>query len=354
MSSFRRGFRNPSPFVLVVAALLLVPALLCLESFFASGLWTHVPLERCLRTTRDSFTYVSWTVGRVKQAPPEGPAVYLLGGSAAREAIVSGEDLAADVAQLGGPAITAYDLGSSNQNFAESLAVVDNVPDTPAWVLVGVNLGRFTWDKESNADQVKGREFLLRSPALQHFVAEEWGVSSRHTTILPGVFAYLTDFAKRQGRALLTGGSLRRNYQQHAYYASGKTLSVSKKERYVEIWNNDRHPVFERNLGLNLQLLEELVARSQKRGLRVVLVELPLNQAIVRGRFDSARAKYQRPVRELARRYDAPYLDFNDELAIPNASFYDLSHLVESGSVVWQRRLARELVRLMGGKGTTS
>ena len=71
----------------------------------------------------------------------------MLGGSSAREAIVSGEDLAADVAQAGGPAITAYDLGSSNQNFAQSLAVIDNLPDTPAWVLIGVNLGRFTPDK---------------------------------------------------------------------------------------------------------------------------------------------------------------------------------------------------------------
>jgi len=46
-----------------------------------------------------------------------------------------------------------------------------------------------------------------------------------------------------------------------------------------------------------------------------------------------------------------PYLDFNQALAIPSADFHDLSHLVEPGRVVWQRRLAEELVRLMGADG---
>ena len=56
--------------VLLAAALLLVPALLAFQSIFVSGLWTNVPLERCLLRARDSFTYVSWIVGRAKQAPP--------------------------------------------------------------------------------------------------------------------------------------------------------------------------------------------------------------------------------------------------------------------------------------------
>lgn len=345
MGAFRRGFTCRNPLVLLFAALLLVPALSALAHFFAGGYWTQVPLERWMRTVGDSYTYVSWTVGHAKQAPPEGPTVYLLGGSAAREAIVSGEALADDVLQLGGPAITAYDLGSNEQNFAESLAVVDNVPDTPAWVLIGVNLGRFTPDKEDNVDQVRGRELLLESPALQGFVADEWGVSSR-TTILPGVVAHLTDLAERRGRGLLEGQAMSRGYRQHRY-STRKVPSKSRKERLTEAWLDERYPVFERNRDVNLQMLEALLARSRERGLHVVLVELPLNEALVRGRFDDAQAEYQRPVRALAKRYGAPYIDFNDQLDLPSADFYDLSHLVEPGRVVWQRRLASELVRLM-------
>jgi len=345
MGAFRRGFTCRNPLVLLVAALLLVPALTVLANFFAGGYWTLVPLERWMRTTGDSFTYVSWTVGHAKQAPSEGPTVYLLGGSAAREAIVSGEALAEDVLQLGGPAITAYDLGSNNQNFAESLAVVDNVPDTPAWVLIGVNLGRFTTPKEASVNEVKGRELLLESPALQRFVADEWEVSSR-TTILPGVAAYLTDLAERKGQGLLEGEATSHDYKQHRY-SERRVYGSKRKESLVNVWLDERYPAFERNRDVNLQVLEVLLARSRERGLNVVVVELPVNEAAVRGRFDAAQAEYQRPVRALAKRYGAPYVDFNDQLDLPSADFYDLSHLVEPGRVVWQRALASELARLM-------
>ena len=162
MSAFHRGFRNRNPLVLVVAAVLLVPALLGFQWLFTSGAWTAVPLDVALRNGEDSFTYISWMVGQAEQQPPGTPGVYLLGGSSARESIVSGDALAAEIAQLGGPRVAACDLGSINQNFAESLAVVDNVPDTPAWLLVGVNLGRFTATRQENAQQAEGRELAAQ------------------------------------------------------------------------------------------------------------------------------------------------------------------------------------------------
>ena len=177
MGAFGRGFRNRNPLVLLVAAVLLVPALLGFQWLFTSGVWTVVPLDVALRNPEDSFTYISWMVGRARQDPPRTPGLYLLGGSSARESIVSGGALAAEIAALGGPRVAAYDLGSINQNFAESLAVVDSAPDTPAWLLVGVNLGRFTATQETNAVQAEGREFLLKSGAVQDFVSSEWGLA---------------------------------------------------------------------------------------------------------------------------------------------------------------------------------
>ena len=53
------------------------------------------------------------------------------------------------------------------------------------------------------------------------------------------------------------------------------------------------------------------------------------------------------PVRALARVQGIPYVDFNRELALPSADFQDLSHLVEPGRVLWQKRLAEELVTLL-------
>jgi hypothetical protein len=346
VNSFRRGLVCRSPLILLAALALLVPAVLAFEALFTSGRWTAVPLEYALRNPQDSFTYVSWVVGRNRVDPPDVPAVYLLGGSSAREAIVDGESLAAEVLRSGGPAVKAYDLGSNNQTTAEGMAVVDTVPDSPAWVLVGVNLGRFTADRRTNAQQVRGREFLLKSRALRRFVSAEWGLERTSFTILPGVFAYLTDWVKRDGARLFSGRPVRHEYQLHRYTES-RIRSDAQKDAMVDRWLEDRRPVFERNLGDNLALLERLLELGRERGVRIVLVELPLNQEVVGGRFDEVRAAYQAPVRRLARSCGAEYLDFNEELAIPSTAFRDLSHLVEPGREAWQRRLAEELARLM-------
>ena len=88
--SFKRGFRNRNPLVLVAAVALLVPVLLGLEYLFVSGAWSRVPLKYWMRKPSDDYTYVSWTLGKTRRTPPSLPAIYLLGGSTAREAITSG------------------------------------------------------------------------------------------------------------------------------------------------------------------------------------------------------------------------------------------------------------------------
>ncbi len=50
-------------------------------------------------------------------------------------------------------------------------------------------------------------------------------------------------------------------------------------------WNTSRKPVFEKNLDANLQMLEALLAQARERGVRVVLLELPLNKEIVGDSF---------------------------------------------------------------------
>jgi len=346
VKGFGAGFRNRNPLVLLVAAALLVPALLGFEYLFTSGAWSVVPLKYCLRNAADSFTYVSWTVGHNKRRPPDMPAVYLTGGSAAREAIVSGPSLAAEVRRSGGPRIAAWDLACINQNFAETLAVADNVPDSPAWVLIGVNLGRFTAFPAQNEQQVVGRDLVLKSSFLQKYVSSAYGRYTHAYTILPGIFSYLTSYLKKDGPALLEAKLTARAYRQHHYTQSG-IHTPRQKERMVSKWNATRYPVFRRNLAYNLAMLEQLVARCEQRGVKAVIVELPLNEDAVKGRFDEAIAQYRAPARALARKHGVPYLDFNQALAIPSADFHDLSHLVEPGRVLWQKRLAEELVALL-------
>ena len=346
MGAFRRGFHNRNPLVLIVAAILLVPALLGFQWLFTSGVWTVVPLDVALRNPQDSFTYISWMVGKARQDQPSTPGLYLLGGSSARESIVSGGALAAEIADLGGPRVAAYDLGSINQNFAQSLAVVDSAPDTPAWLLVGINLGRFTSTQETNAAQAEGREFLLDSDAVQDFVSSEWGLANHSYTILPGVWAYITDWMRLHGGKLLEGDVASTEYKLHRYSAATRR-SDGQKRRLVKKWNTSRKPVFEQNLDANLQMLEALLAQARERGVRVVLLELPINEEIVGDSFDDSQRQYQEPVTALAREYGAPYLDLNQTVDIPSRDFQDLSHLIAPGRAIWQHALAKELAPLL-------
>jgi hypothetical protein len=354
MDSFKRGFFNRNPLVLIVAALFLVPALLGLQWFFTSGAWTAVPLDRALRNPEDSFTYISWMVGRAKQDVPSTAALYLLGGSSARESIVGGDSLAAEISQDGGPRVAAYDLGSINQNFAESLSVVDAAPDTPAWLLVGVNLGRFTSTKQENAQQAEGREILLDSTSVHRFVSSRWDLQKYAYTILPGIWSYITGWARDHGTQLLGGDAPDTQYALHRYSAETRR-SDSQKKGLVTKWNTSRKPIFDQNRAANLQMLDELLAQAKERGVRVVLLELPLNKAIVKDSFAASQLQYQVPVARLAEKYGYPYVDLNRQVDIPSRDFQDLSHLIAPGRVIWQHALAKELAQLLradsGGSG---
>jgi len=213
-------------------------------------------------------------------------------------------------------------------------------------VLIGVNLGRFTAFPAQNEQQVIGRDLVLKSSFLQKYVSRAYGRYTYSYTILPGIFSYLTSYLKKDGPALLEARPVAREYLQHHYTQSG-IHTPGQKERMVAKWNAARYPVFRRNLAYNLAMLEQLVALCEQRGVRAVIVELPLNEDVVKGRFDEAVAQYREPVQALARERGVPYLDFNRELAIPSADFHDLSHLVEPGRVLWQKRLAEELVTLL-------
>jgi hypothetical protein len=349
-AGFLRGLASTSPLAMLFAALLLVPAILGLEALFVSGAWSSVPLEYWLRKSSDDYVYVSWTVARNRQDPPGVPGIYVLGGSSARESIVGGASLARRVEAAGGPRVVAYDLGSPNQNFAQSLAVADNVP-LPALLVVGVNLGRFTPSRGANQQQAVGKELLLESEYLRDHIK---GIAPQYRddfTILPGVFSFLTSYADQQVRGLLAGRLPGRTYGQHRY--NQRYLHpVAEKEAMVRKWNKRRAPVFEKNLEFNLGMLEQLLERSRERGVDVVLVELPRNEEIIAGRFDWALAMYQPRVRELAERYGVPYIDFSQDLGLGNEDFHDLSHLVEPGRELWEQRLAEELAAFYARQGT--
>ena len=148
----------------------------------------------------------------------------------------------------------------------------------------------------------------------------------------------------------LRGAEPQRTYVIHKYTIA-KVHTRAQKEAMVRLWNAKRYPVFRQDLQFNLALVRQILISCKERGVHAVLLELPQNAQAIGGRFDAAVAAYQVPLHRLAAEFGVPYVDFNGAVAIPSADFFDLSHLVQPGRVIWQRRLAQELAALMGPDG---
>jgi len=228
------------------------------------------------------------------------PAVYILGGSSARESIVGNANLATQIESAGGPAVRVLDLGASNQSYADDAALVKAMPAGPALVLIGVNQGRYTG-----------------SPTA------------------PGG-------GSAAARAVLAGsGEVKHRYSAKAI------LSDEKKTVLAARWAAEREPLFEKNYAANESALERLVRLCQRRGFRPVLMELPVDLEIAGDTLGGVRARFRAGSRRLATRYDIPFLDFVADAGLRNEEFYDLFHLVEPGRIKWQKRLTTEVVPLL-------
>ena len=300
--------------------------------------------------------YVSYTMSSLLRHPPKVPVVYLLGGSTARESITSGPGLAADIKKDGGPTVQAYDLGSMNQNYGQDVAIIDNAPKMPSIVLIGVNVGRYTPSPGSSMMQTAGRELLLSSPSLRTYVVDNYHKRRWSVTILPGIMNYLVTYAKSHRDQLLHFQIPDHPYNQHRYNEHS-IKSLKQKKAMVKIWLKTRWPLFKRNFKFNTAMLKELIKVTQARGLTPVLLELPNNRAVIGHAFDKPVAMYRATLEEFAQKYHIDYINFTGQIHFPNTDFHDLSHLVEPGRVIWQKKLAQVLTGLlakygMGGSGT--
>jgi hypothetical protein len=177
-------------------------------------------------------------------------------------------------------------------------------------------------------------------------VSSKWGLEKYQYTILPGIWAYITDWSREHGGRLLSGDAPSTEYALHRYSIRTRR-SESQKKRLVTKWNTSRKPIFEKNLDANLQMLEALLAQARERGVKVVLLELPINNEIVGDSFAVQQRQYREPVAALGVKYGAPYIDLNQTVDIPSRDFQDLSHLIAPGRVIWQHALAKELAPLL-------
>ncbi|HSL96382.1 MAG TPA: hypothetical protein VLA35_10790 [Thermoleophilia bacterium] len=234
--------------------------------------------------------------------PPGAQVVYLLGGSSARECLESNAAWGAAIRAAGGPEVLAVDLGATNQSFSADRRLVRGMPKGSV-VLIGVSLGRYT----SPPPRALGDKPL-----------------------------------DAESRAALAGQvDIRHRYSEKRIHTD------ERKGEILDLWLAERYELYRRNYEANHEELERLVRACRDRGLRVALLELPINLEFVGDRLDTPRATYREDCRRLAAVNGVPFLSFVEEVGLRNTEFYDLMHLVEPGREKWQARLAEEVVALL-------
>jgi hypothetical protein len=238
---------------------------------------------------------------------PYAPAVYLLGGSSARECLQSNAEWAEAIREAGGPELLAVGLGASNQSFSADRRLVRGMPEG-ALAIVGVNLGRFT--------SAPPRE-LAGEPLDE------------------------------EARAALAG-----EREIHHRYDRRAIRTEERKRELLSRWLDERYELYRRNYEANLEELERLLEDCRDAGLRAAVLELPLDLDLVGDALDTPRRRYVEDARRLAAAHGAAFVSFLDEIELASTDFFDLMHLVEPGRERWQERLSREIVPLLSGAAT--
>jgi hypothetical protein len=348
-ASFRRGFRERSPLVLLAAIALAALALAGFEALVRNGVFTVVSEGRFLRIVHDDYAHVTYRVAELRQDPPEGPVVYLFGGSSAMECFVSEESLAGDVSRAADDAVGVVSLAAHGQSFAQTIAIVDNLPDGDGLLVVGLAPMRFTATPDRDAGLLVGRTLPLVSPRLQAALAAQGVSAPLVTSVLPGAFDYLSAYLRARPEDGLSFFE-EVGYEPHYWDGQPARSEAAKTSEAADRLALDG-PLYEDNGAYNLAMLEELLKLARDRGFSVALFEQPLNLDVADPTWAGILPDYRRRVRALVKRYGVAYLDVHQRVALTSADFGDIHHLIARGRLKWQPVLARQIAGALSDEG---
>lgn len=298
-----------------------------------------------MRDANDNYVEVSWNVAHLKRHPSKKPTVVLLGGSVAKLSVSLGNDFVSAVALHGGPQIEALNLASTCQNFAESWAIIDNLPDTPTTALIGVSLSRFAHTQEENFQQMGGYNLLIVSAATHHYFSTTYGKRRPLFGLLPGIFKYIITFPCKRLFESFFNLHLRLNHNGHLRNNDFATREKPKRCQ-VQEWLHTRTPQFNDNFAFNALLLDQMVKHGIDRGINIVLLELPCNSELIGNAFDADFARMRRFCQDIAATYCIPYININDQLSLPNTAFQDMLHMGKTGGAIFESKLAENLAAM--------
>jgi hypothetical protein len=236
----------------------------------------------------------------MRSRPPRDPLVFLLGDSLARESTVSDRSWSNAVRHYGEANVAVYNLGSRNQTFDHSAALVTLMPARPAIVFISVDPGRF---------------------------------ASGRTTPITSLDAELAA----------------KHWQHH--YKDADIMSWGRKQAMLRAWVQRSYPVFRARYLANLLRLDALLTTCERRHVHAVLLDLPMNMQLIGSTMDVPIETYRDGCKSLAALHGVPYVNLAGRAQLTNEDFYDIAHMVGSGRVKFQKLLAQKTVALLRQHG---
>ncbi len=340
-ASFRRGFRSLSPLVLVAAIALAALTLLGLELLVDAGIVAKVPEGQFVRHRHDDNGHVTYVLANLRASPPATPTVYLVGGSATMECFLSEESLGYDVSEAAGETVGAVSLAAHSQSFAESLALVENLPDGEALIAVGLAPMRFTNGPGDDAGLLNGEPFFLHSTRVRRLLEAEPVTTAPVDLVFPGFLRFIEGYV-RERRADSIPLLSEIEYEEH-YTIDGPLRTAAQKHEMATSDMADDRATYAAFADYNFAVLEELVALARERGFVIVFFDQPLNEHVLGPEWAGVVPSYRRRAAAIAGEYGVPYLDVAQRVELEDTDFLDVYHLVTRGRVKWQPEFARQL-----------
>jgi hypothetical protein len=340
--TFGRGFHQRSPLVLVAAALITAAVVFGLQGLLLGGGLTTVDEGRLLRISHDDYVHVSVRVQQLRKDPPATRTIYLFGGSGTMESFVSEASLAVAVSREAGQQVRVVSLAAHQESMAMSLALIDNLPAGPATLALGLAPIRVTGAPERDAEMLSGKTLLVRSPRLAALAPKYFGKTAPTTGAIPGVFDYVGSYLKeRAASSALWGTPI--IYETHYYPWGAKGhLPLGKRRNVLYVLEKDVK-LYRKHADYNFAMLEEILKLADERGFDVVLYDQPLNASAAGPDWNGVVPAYRKRARELAGRYDVPYVHIERGVELRDDDFADLFHLLAPGRLKWQPEMARQL-----------
>ncbi len=297
----------------------------------------------------DDRPFVTMAVLKASLAATDAPKVIFLGASSMREAIARP---VADTALAGiygsGTRPEVIHLTAGGQTLWEMLAIIDALePALHGSVVIGVNPTLFSYDPASLAESITTARMGFASPALDA-EARAGGIEVPRRTGL-----YLWDqrsyFLSRMLIARFRIFEGPASAQAHRFDGR-EPVADSVFERAERIFTK-YVGLYERNHDYHTELLGRIVKHVQAKGVRVVLVETPVNPAWLERPI--GKRWYQTHVTHMTKtagQWAVPYIHLDDSAVLSKSDFYDITHIGSSRArvrytQVLTRRLTDELTR---------